>query len=47
MSAVSLTSPKYRKTRHGPIAAQKMGLAKIETECAFFAAWLNKIRLIA
>ena len=32
-----LTSPKYRKTRHGPIAAQKMGLAKIETECAFFA----------
>ena len=41
-----LTSPKYRKTRHGPIAAQKMGLAKIEAECAFFAAWLNKIRQI-
>lgn len=42
-----LTSPKYRKRRHGPIAAQKIGLSKIEAECAFFAAWLNKIRKIA
>ncbi len=42
-----LISPKYRKRRHGPIAAQKIGLSKIEVECAFFAAWLNKIRKIA
>lgn len=39
-----LSNPSYRKPRHGPIAAQKIGLAKIEAECAFFAAWLAQIR---
>ena len=39
-----LNNPSYRKRRHGPIAAQKIGLAKIEAECAFFAAWLAQIR---
>lgn len=39
-----LRSPSYRKRMHGPIAAQKIGLAKIEAECAFFAAWLAEIR---
>ncbi len=42
-----LPQPKFRKTRHGPLAAQKIGLSKIESECAFFAAWLNKIRQLA
>ena len=42
-----LKNPSYRKRRHGPIAAQKIGLAKIEAECAFFAAWLAKIRELA
>lgn len=42
-----LNNPSYRKRRHGPIAAQKIGLAKIEAECAFFAAWLTKIRDLA
>lgn len=42
-----LKNPCYRKRRHGPIAAQKIGLAKIETECAFFAAWLAQIRELA
>lgn len=42
-----LISPKFRKTRHGPIAAQKIGLAKIESECAFFANWLDQIRNIS
>lgn len=37
----------YRKRLHGPIAAQKIGLNKIEAECAFFAAWLAKIRTLA
>ena len=42
-----LHNPSYRKRRHGPIAAQKIGLAKIEAECAFFAAWLAQIRELA
>ncbi len=42
-----LNNPSYRKRRHGPIAAQKIGLAKIEVECAFFAAWLAQIRELA
>lgn len=42
-----LINPSYRKRRHGPIAAQKIGLARIEGECAFFAAWLAQIRDLA
>ncbi len=42
-----LTAPRYSKRTHGPIAAQKIGLAKIEAECAFFAAWLVQIRELA
>lgn len=39
-----LSSPRYRKRMHGPIAAQKIGLTKMEAECAFFSAWLAEIR---
>lgn len=42
-----LNNPSYRKRRHGPIAAQKIGLPRIEAECAFFAAWLTQIRMLA
>jgi hypothetical protein len=42
-----LRNPSYRKRRHGPIVAQKIGLAKIEAECAFFAAWLAQLRALA
>lgn len=42
-----LRNPNYHKRRHGPIAAKKIGLAKIESECAFFAAWLAQIRALA
>jgi hypothetical protein len=42
-----LINPSYRKRRHGPVVAQKIGLAKIEAECAFFAAWLAQIRQLA
>jgi len=41
-----LKNPSYRKRMHGPIAAKKIGLAKIESECAFFAAWLAKLRTL-
>jgi hypothetical protein len=42
-----LKNPSYRKPRHGPMIAQKIGLYKIEAECAFFALWLRKIRQLA
>ncbi len=42
-----LSNPSYRKRRHGPIVAQKIGLARIEAECAYFAAWLAQIRELA
>ena len=42
-----LTNPSYRKRRHGPIVAQKIGLTKIEAECAFFAGWLTQLRGLA
>ncbi len=42
-----LASPSYRKRRHGPLAAQRIGLARIESECLFFAEWLAQIRAVA
>ena len=42
--ARELKNPGYHKRRHGPIVAQKIGLAKIESECAFFASWVAQIR---
>lgn len=43
----ALSNPGYHKRRHGPIAARKIGLARIEAECAFFAGWLAQIRALA
>ena len=42
-----LKNPTFRKRKHGPIAAEKIGLAKIEAECKFFASWLLKLRTLA
>jgi hypothetical protein len=39
--------PRYRKRRHGPIAAKKIGLACMEAECRFFAGWLASLRSLA
>ena len=39
-------SPKYRKTRHGPIAAQKITLAVIERECPHFHQWMERLRAL-
>ena len=39
-----LKSPRFSKVDHGPIAAARMGLLRIEQECLHFAAWLQKIR---
>ena len=41
-----LRSPSYRKLRHGPIAAERIGLARMEAECPHFSAWLARIRAL-
>lgn len=42
-----LRNPRYRKSRHGPIAAGRIGLTRIEAECAFFSAWLAELQALA
>lgn len=42
-----LKTPRYRKALHGPSAAGKIGLARIEDKCAFFAEWLAQLRALA
>lgn len=44
---LALKGPSYRKKLHGPIAARKIGLAKMEEDCPSFAAWLDRIRALA
>ena len=39
-----ILSPKYKKTRHGPLAAQKITLSVMEQECAHFRGWMDKLR---
>lgn len=41
-----LRGPSYHKLRHGPIAAERIGLAKMEAECPHFAAWLARLRAL-
>mgnify|MGYP001627453516 CR=1 FL=1 len=40
----TLLKPAYKKTRHGPLAAQEIGLPAIERECPHFKGWLDKLR---
>lgn len=37
-------SPKYKKTLHGPLAAEKITLATMERECKHFREWVEKLR---
>nr|WP_298148180.1 DUF4276 family protein [uncultured Pseudomonas sp.] len=39
-----ILTPNYHKTRHGPLAAEHVTLARMEYECVHFAAWLEKLR---
>jgi hypothetical protein len=41
-----LKNPRYKKTLHGPTITGRIGLAKIEAECAFLAAWLRQLRTL-
>ena len=40
----NILSPKYKKTRHGPLAAEKVTLAVMEQECIHFKGWMDKLR---
>jgi hypothetical protein len=41
-----LLNPSYHKLRHGPIAAERIGLPRIEAECPRFAAWVGRLRTL-
>lgn len=43
----NILHPTYKKTRHGPLAAEKVTLATMERECAHFRSWLEKLRSLA
>jgi hypothetical protein len=45
--ARELRNPRFSKVDHGPIAAGRIGLSKIESECKHFAAWVQKLRALA
>lgn len=42
-----ILKPAYKKTRHGPLAAEKVTLATMEQECMHFKGWLEKLRGLA
>jgi hypothetical protein len=39
--------PKYQKTRHGPLGAERITLSVMEAECAHFREWMGKLRSLA
>lgn len=39
-----LLQPGYKKTRHGPLAAERVGLAAMERECPHFRGWMESLR---
>jgi hypothetical protein len=39
-----LLSPKYKKTTHGPRAAERITLNVIERECRHFKTWMDNLR---
>ena len=42
-----ILSPKYKKTRHGPLIAEQVTLAEMERECLHFKGWLDQLRGMA
>ncbi len=43
----NILEPKYKKTRHGPLSAQKITLAVMERECIHFRGWIKNLRQLA
>lgn len=42
-----MLSPKYKKTTHGPRAAERISLNVIERECSHFKSWMDALRGLA
>jgi hypothetical protein len=42
-----ILSPRYRKTRHGPLAAEKITLSVMESECRHFREWMDQLRKLS
>lgn len=40
----NILQPRYKKTRHGPLAAERITLAMMEQECTHFRGWMDKLR---
>jgi len=43
----SILRPKYKKTRHGPLIADSIGMSRIEAECLHFKTWVNRLRALS
>jgi Domain of unknown function (DUF4276) len=43
----NLLRPKYKKTSHGPRAAQHITLEVMERECIHFKVWMDKLRALS
>jgi hypothetical protein len=43
----AVSNPGYRKTLHGPQAAQAIGLATITGQCPHFRGWVEKLRALS
>jgi hypothetical protein len=41
-----LLQPGYKKTRHGPLAAEHIGLPRMEQECPHFRGWMDRLRAL-
>ena len=40
----NILRPQYKKTRHGPLAAEKVTLNMMEQECMHFKGWMDRLR---
>lgn len=43
----TILKPTYKKTRHTPLIAEQVTLAKMEQECPHFKNWLGRLRELA
>lgn len=43
----NILKPAYKKTRHTPLIAEQVTLAKMEQECPHFKSWLERLRGLA
>jgi Domain of unknown function (DUF4276) len=43
---LKVLNPTYRKTLHGPLAVESIGLTAIAESCAHFAAWFQHLRAL-